>query len=143
MGKPAPGTLPEQQAAAYGVPSMLRHVLFCAGPECVDAAAGDAAWGYLKKRIAELKLEGSPWHVFRTRCHCLRICTAGPILVVQPDGVWYRGATPEVIERILQEHLTGGRVVREQVFAQQPLEVGQRSVSDCGNGELGAISAEG
>jgi (2Fe-2S) ferredoxin len=123
MAKPPPGTPPEQQAKNYGVPTMHRHLLLCAGPDCVDATRGEAAWTYLKKRLAELHLDREPTGVFRTRCHCLRICTAGPIFVVQPDGVWYRAADPEVIERILQEHVLGGKVVDEFVIARQPLEI--------------------
>lgn len=137
MSKPPPGVLPQQQADAYGIPGMRRHVLLCAGPDCVDVPAGEAAWNYLKKRIAELKLDRAPTHVFRTKCHCLRICTAGPILVVQPDGVWYAGATPEVIERVLQEHVLGGRVVREHVFAVAPLACGT-ALSGCDDGKLEA-----
>jgi (2Fe-2S) ferredoxin len=121
MAKPPPGTTPVQQAHAYGVGNVRRHVLLCAGPDCVDPARGEAAWTYLKKRIADLGLDRAPTHLFRTRCYCLRICTAGPIAVVHPDGVWYHSADPPVLERILQEHVLGGRVVTEFAFAQQPL----------------------
>jgi len=122
MSKPPPGTPPAQQAAAYGIVNMRRHLLLCAGPDCVETPRGDAAWGYLKKRLAELRLNQAPTYLFRTRCHCLRICTQGPIVVVQPDGVWYHSADPPVIERILQEHILNGCVVKEYAFAQQALD---------------------
>jgi (2Fe-2S) ferredoxin len=37
-------------------------------------------------------------------------------MVVYPEGVWYAGVTPELLERIVVEHLKNGRVVEEAVF---------------------------
>lgn len=106
-----------------------RHIFLCADqtkPKCCDLEVGLQSWEYLKTRLKELGLEQPSTTnsscIFRTKANCLRVCSDGPIIVVYPDGVWYRQATPEVIEEILQKHILGNQIVTEYAFLVHPLE---------------------
>ena len=107
------GRAPESEAG------YKRHVLFCAGSSCCSYDVGKPIYNSLNKRLRELEKSGVT--IYRTPVDCLSVCRGGPLMVVYPEGTWYGELTIEKCERIIDEHLIGGKPIEEWAFASNPL----------------------
>ncbi len=93
-------------------PYYTYHVFFCinqrpAGEPCCAQHGSPELRDYAKGRIKALDLA----KVRINTAGCMDRCSQGPVLVVYPEGVWYRYAGKSDIDEIIAEHLVNGRVV--------------------------------
>lgn len=117
---------PEATALPSGMPekpklgSYRRHLLVCTGPCCTQNGEAQALFDSLRETFKAAGLDHGELRVKRTRVSCFAACKGGPIVCVQPDGVWYYNAIRENMQRIVDEHLVGGQPVEDLVFHRGP-----------------------
>lgn len=92
-----------------------RHLLVCTGPRCAPETS-ERLFESLGEKLKAHGLTSGTLRVKRTRCTCFAVCKEGPIVVVYPEGIWYCTVTPEVMDRIIIEHLKDGAPVQEYIF---------------------------
>ena len=89
-----------------------RTVLVCGGAGCVSSdckAVQDAL-------VAALADNGLSDSVDVQVTGCMGTCAAGPVMCVQPDGIFYTSMDPEKVADVVKRHLVGGEICDEYTF---------------------------
>ncbi len=91
----------------------LFHVFVCTQqkPEGAPSCAAAGSFGLLQTLDHELQARGLAGSTQITTCGCLGLCDEGPMVVVYPDGTWYRQVKPEDIPEIVDSHLRAAKPV--------------------------------
>lgn len=108
------------------VPKPARQVLVCVNsrpPGNPKGSCGEKGSQELFDRLKGLLRErGLEPPVMANRTYCLKHCSRGPVVAVQPDNVWYAGVTADDLEEICRSHLEGGRPVERLLMPDIPWE---------------------
>ncbi len=97
-----------------------RHMLVCVGSRCTEDGEAQDLFDTLGEKFKAAGIDKGDLRVKRTRTHCFATCKGGPIMCIQPDGVWYSNVTEDNLDRIIEEHLVGGKPVEDLVYHQGP-----------------------
>jgi (2Fe-2S) ferredoxin len=95
-----------------------KHIFICAN----DKEAGKACCGSehglaLVAKFREiLKDKGFNGKIRAQRSGCLDACSKGPSLVIYPEGTYYGNVQFDDVDRIINEHIIGGKVVEDLVL---------------------------
>ena len=108
------------------MPKPERQVLVCTNtrpPGNPKGSCGEkgseALVDALNQMVRERGLDG---RVMVNRASCLKHCSRGVTVAVQPDNVWYAGVRPEDLAEVCASHLEGGRPVGRLFMPDIPWE---------------------
>ena len=91
------------------------HVFMClnkrdAPENCCACHGAETMQEYAKKRMKKLGLHGEG-KVRINQAGCMDRGEEGPVMVVDPEEVWYTYVDEKDIDEIIDEHLVNGRIV--------------------------------
>jgi len=86
-----------------------KGIVLCAGTGCRGAGALEV-WEAFRREIGER----ADVRLMNTCCH--GFCERGPIVIVEPEGIFYQRVTPKDVAEIVAETLNGGKVIERLLY---------------------------
>jgi len=96
-----------------------RQVLVCIGSRCTQNGEGQALYDELKDKLKAAGVDKGDLRVKRSRVTCFGTCRSGPLMCVQPDGIWYYDLNSTKLDRIIEEHFRHNRPVEDYIYHRQ------------------------
>jgi len=115
----------DMQEVVLEKPKMMsykRHLLVCVGPRCTEDGESQELFDMLGEKFKAAGIDNGDLRVKRTRTHCFATCKSGPIVCVQPDGIWYYNVTEKNLDRIIEQHLVNGKPVEDLIYHRSDTE---------------------
>ena len=91
------------------------HLLLCGGTGC--HAAGSQEVGEALRQ--ELEKKGLSHEIMLVETGCNGFCALGPVMIVQPDNIFYQGLKVKDVPHLVEEHFLKGRPVKA-LFYKEP-----------------------
>ncbi len=95
-----------------------RHLIICVGERCTKNGEAQVLYDSLKEKLKAAGVDKGELRIKKSRATCFGTCKSGPLLCVQPDGIWYYDISPEKLDRIIQEHFVNNKPVAEYIYHQ-------------------------
>jgi len=88
------------------------QVTVCGGTGCRGAGAEEVV-GTFREELG--KLDGKAEVKFKETC-CHGFCEQGPIVIIDPENIFYKNVTPKDVPEIIKETILGGKVVDKLLY---------------------------
>lgn len=98
--------------AIKNITEVKRHLFLCNGGTCANKGADEAT----AKIRACLQDEGLDTEVHTTKTYCNGRCNDGPVVVVMPEGTWYKQMTADKAQKFVQQQLVKGQEIPDWVL---------------------------
>ena len=102
------------------------QILVCGGAGCVSSGCAEVSLA-AESIVSQLGFSGS---IKVMETGCMGTCAVGPVLLVQPEGVFYTNMTPEKAEKVLSAFLIDGKVLEEHTFYDSSLRKNIPNIND-------------